>query len=263
MQKKIDISKCEKLIRIVNNPKGNMIYVHGFSGNFSNKNFLINYYREYNFFAINLPGHGDSKFNNEEIDFFHYVEVIKEFINELSLNEFILIGHSMGGAISIVVSQYFQKQIKLLILESPANITILDNWSTIKLLIPKNIIETTKIYNQLFYKIDSLFNTSKQKERFLLHELNLANGNDHLRKMLNKKKITNWMNLTSEYLVKNKVKTIVLLGQYDGVVKTKETITFFSSLNMFNYQIFIIKNSAHLPWYENRNDCFQIIDKYI
>lgn len=260
----MDISKYEKLIRRVDKAKGNIIYVHGFSGNFLNKKFLINHYNKYNFFAINLPGHGASKFNdNKEIDFFCYVEIIKEFINELSLDSFILIGHSMGGALSVVVSQYFQKQIKFMILESPANITITNNWNTIKLLIPKNIVETNKIYNKLFYKIDKLFQTNEQKERFLIHELNFANSNAHLKKMLDKDKIANWMNSTNECLIKNKVNTIVLLGEYDTIVQTKETIKLFESLNMDNYQIYVIKNSAHLPWYENRSDCFEIIDKYI
>lgn len=264
MKIKIDISQYEKLIRKVDNSKGNIIYIHGFSGNFLNKNFLVNYYNSYNFFAINLPGHGSSKFaNDKEMDFFYYIEIIKKFIIELSLDEFILIGHSMGGALSVVVSQYFQNQIKLMILEAPANITIINNWNTIKLLIPTNIIETNKIYNKLFYKIDNLFETKQQKDRFLIRELNFANSNNHLRTMLDIKKITNWMNVTNECLIKNKVNTVILLGEHDGIVKTKETIKLIESMNMNNYQIFVIKNSAHLPWYENKNDCFEIIDKYI
>ncbi|MEF9985154.1 MAG: alpha/beta hydrolase [Malacoplasma sp.] len=260
----IDISKCEKLIRIVDNPKGNIIYIHGFTGNYTNKKFMMEYYKEYNFFSINLPGHGNSKFDSKkEIDFHYFVEVIKSFINELNLTSFILIGHSMGGAISAVISQYFQKQIQLMILEAPANITIINNWDVIELLIPQDLKETEIIYNKLFYKLDSIFPNEKQKERFLMKELDFAKSNIDLKPMLEKDKIIEWMTLATECLKINNVNTIILLGKFDGIVIAEKTCEFFNGLNKDNYKVFIIDNSAHLPIYENRNESFKIIDEAI
>ena len=58
---------------------------------------------------INLPGHGSLEYSKKELDFDYITNVIKQYI--LSINkEVILIGHSFGGAISLVVNHKLKNQ---------------------------------------------------------------------------------------------------------------------------------------------------------
>ncbi len=58
---------------------------------------------EFNFIAIDLPGHGSSDgsaFSTVE----EYKDFVLEFIRRLELSEIILIGHSMGGGIAMLIA---------------------------------------------------------------------------------------------------------------------------------------------------------------
>jgi len=92
-----------------------IIFIHG-SGESSNiwKNQLklnINY----SLIAIDLPSHNKSEsFSKLSLDL--YVDVIKELVHSLKINEIILCGHSLGGA--VIQSFYFKypENVKALIL---------------------------------------------------------------------------------------------------------------------------------------------------
>ncbi|NIP38051.1 MAG: alpha/beta hydrolase, partial [Candidatus Dadabacteria bacterium] len=69
----------------------------------------------YNFVIPDLPGHGKSTGDGLK-SVAEYTEFIKEFINELGLNEIIFIGHSMGGAVAQLLALDKPDYIKALIL---------------------------------------------------------------------------------------------------------------------------------------------------
>jgi len=85
------------------NPGGKtpVVFCHGSGGNHRHWNLQVkrleNSTRPV---SLDLPGHGNSTGNPmEKIE--DYREVIREFVNELSLPPFFLAGHSMGGAIAL------------------------------------------------------------------------------------------------------------------------------------------------------------------
>jgi pimeloyl-ACP methyl ester carboxylesterase len=65
--------------------------------------------------AIDLPGHGESSGNVEE-SIEAYVLVMVEFLDKLEINQAVLAGHSMGGAIAQRMSLDYPDRVKGLIL---------------------------------------------------------------------------------------------------------------------------------------------------
>jgi pimeloyl-ACP methyl ester carboxylesterase len=82
--------------------KKTLFFVHGSGGD--HRIWTEQYTRlkhEFNIAAIDLPGHGLSEGPGEQ-DVLRYVEQVKEFIGVIALEKPVLIGHSLGAAISLV-----------------------------------------------------------------------------------------------------------------------------------------------------------------
>jgi len=80
--------------------KFNLVFVHGAGG--SHKNWLSqirHFSRGYNALALDLPGHGDSEGEGAE-SIAEYRDFVKAFLEALGLEKPVLVGHSMGGAIT-------------------------------------------------------------------------------------------------------------------------------------------------------------------
>ena len=57
--------------------------------------------------CIDLPGHGSSPFRNETISIELLAKEVKELLAYLSINTFTIIGHSLGGYVSLAVAELF------------------------------------------------------------------------------------------------------------------------------------------------------------
>jgi pimeloyl-ACP methyl ester carboxylesterase len=82
--------------------KMTLFFIHGSGGDHSI--WIEQYTRlkdEFNIAAIDLPGHGLSVGQGEQ-DVSQYVEWVRSFIGALALEKPVLIGHSLGAAISLV-----------------------------------------------------------------------------------------------------------------------------------------------------------------
>jgi pimeloyl-ACP methyl ester carboxylesterase len=110
--------------------------------------------------ALDLPGYGKSDKPNNSGMMTYYADVLNEFIEKLNLKDFILVGHSMGGQISITYSLMYPNKFEKLILLAPAGIEKFNDgqreWfkevmtPTLVRLTPVDAIETNFAYN--FYK---------------------------------------------------------------------------------------------------------------
>jgi pimeloyl-ACP methyl ester carboxylesterase len=74
---------------------------------------------KYHVIAPTHPGHGDSYCLPEAISGDVFIDAYREFISRLRIMPDIFIGHSFGGAIAIVLSQYFA-EVKVLAMDAPA-----------------------------------------------------------------------------------------------------------------------------------------------
>jgi len=88
-----------------------IVFIHGAGGNQRAWVNQVEYFK--NSLAINLPGHdgGEGKRSIDE-----YVEYVKHFLDERSLKEVVLVGHSMGGAIAQMFALKYPDYLKAVVL---------------------------------------------------------------------------------------------------------------------------------------------------
>jgi pyruvate dehydrogenase E2 component (dihydrolipoamide acetyltransferase) len=79
-----------------------VLLIHGFGGD--KNNWLFNHEAlasTNTVYALDLPGHGNSDKNIDDPTFSGFAKVLLGFADALKLEEFHLVGHSLGGAISL------------------------------------------------------------------------------------------------------------------------------------------------------------------
>lgn len=79
-----------------------LVFIHGNS--LSSKSFLSQFkaseFKKFRCIALDLPGHGESE-AAKDYDIFLFRDVVKDLIDQLSLQKVILVGHSLGGHIAL------------------------------------------------------------------------------------------------------------------------------------------------------------------
>ena len=100
-----------------------ILLVHGLASNSGFWRYAIPELAKYNrVIAVDLPGYGKSQKNAYPYSISFYAEQIKRFIDELKLKNVVLVGHSMGGQISIMFDLKYPGVLKKLVLAAPAGI---------------------------------------------------------------------------------------------------------------------------------------------
>jgi len=92
-----------------------LFFIHGSGGD--HRIWIRQYTKlndEFNIAAIDLPGHGLSDGRGEQ-DVSQYVELVKKFIDALALEKPVLIGHSLGAAISLVFTMKYGEMLAAIV----------------------------------------------------------------------------------------------------------------------------------------------------
>jgi pimeloyl-ACP methyl ester carboxylesterase len=117
--------------KVLNNPfisyidegKGEftLILIHGLASNAGFWRYNIpELSKHFRVIAVDLPGYGKSQKGNFSYSLSFYAETIKNLIDDLNLKNVVLVGHSMGGQISIIFALNYPDKLSKLILAAPA-----------------------------------------------------------------------------------------------------------------------------------------------
>jgi pimeloyl-ACP methyl ester carboxylesterase len=92
-----------------------LLYLHGLGS--SKRDFISAIYRkefqEYTIVAFDFPGCGNTNYPVEaSLDVNDLVEITQKFISDLGLDQLIIIGHSMGGLIGLLLSNKYGNTVK-------------------------------------------------------------------------------------------------------------------------------------------------------
>jgi pimeloyl-ACP methyl ester carboxylesterase len=101
-----------------------LIFIHGWCSNRSFWNEQLDTLSQlYKTIAIDLPGHGESGRNRNKWSISSFADDVESVVRNLKLDHFVLIGHSMGGLVSLEVASRLQdKVIGLIAIESISNV---------------------------------------------------------------------------------------------------------------------------------------------
>jgi len=120
LEKKTIALEFGEIVYVENDVQSNvkLVLVHGFGGNKDTWNWIVpEWVDKYHVFVIDLPGHGESVSNmtlNYTIT--DQAARLNQFVEAIGINNFYLLGHSMGGAVALRFAGDHEENLKSLIL---------------------------------------------------------------------------------------------------------------------------------------------------
>lgn len=223
--------------------KNVFIFLHGFGSEYASFSRIFSLFKKkkWPFFTFNFPGHGDNESTDtDQLKLNHFVDLVCDFIVQKKLNNVILIGHSMGGAVAVLVNKVIPLKIKALILVAPMNQTsfsvnkkrILDTFFKRNNSNHKDFVEHEEKRKSL---LKIAINAFKKRTTFktLYSDMvqNAKYGNDSLERAYE--------------MIGNKP-TLVILGANDIVTPTKASVDYLA--NKSDKIIFkVIDGVGHSP----------------
>lgn len=114
--------------------------------------------KKYHVIALDLPGFGLSAKPYGRYSPTHYARVIHALSNQLGFEQFHLVGHSMGGAVSVKFAELYPHKLTGLILVSAAG--IIDKTAFVKQFVDFSKFLNTNEYTERFVKQSAQLNIS-------------------------------------------------------------------------------------------------------
>jgi pimeloyl-ACP methyl ester carboxylesterase len=97
-----------------------IVYIHGFSGTGFEASFIRDYLgTDRRIIAPDLPGSGYSEKPDIEYSLEYFTDFVRDFIGTLEIDRYVLVGHSMGGMISIDFASTLPEGLERLVLIAP------------------------------------------------------------------------------------------------------------------------------------------------
>lgn len=100
-----------------------VILLHGWLGSWALwRNTIEELGKHFRTYALDFFGFGDSMDRTADFSVTNYVELVHQFMDRLGIVKAPLIGHSMGGTVSLgVASRYPERVVKVIVIGSPIN----------------------------------------------------------------------------------------------------------------------------------------------
>lgn len=219
-----------------------MLILHGWGGCINSMLPIINTYKEkYKIITLDFPGHGKS----DIVDGWNvkdYTNLIYSFLQNLNISELIVVGHSFGGRVGILLSATYPNLVKKLILIDSGG------------LIPKHSI---KYYVRLYtYKVGKqlmkLFIPNKEKYNTWLENERKKRGSNDYNSLIPEMRST-FIKVVNQnlkpYLSKIKCPTLLIWGEFD-----KDTPPYMGKImnkHIQNSKLFIFENCGHFSYLDN------------
>jgi pimeloyl-ACP methyl ester carboxylesterase len=206
---------------------------------FLNKNFRV--------IAIDLPGFGKSDKPKKVLSIEDYANDIEEFFNLLKIKNPILIGHSFGGRISIIVGSR-NKITKIILIDSAGIKPIRKPSYYIKVYTYKALknIGKIKLFNSYIEKIKGKMGSNDYKTaQGIMRQIMVRVVNTDLK----------------EYLPKILAPTLLLWGEKDTITPLKDAYVMKKLIN--DAGIVVFNNCGHYSFLEQPNETNIIINNFI
>lgn len=113
----------DKLNYIVKGKGKDIIVLHGWGANIQTVLPIVNILKDkFRVHAIDLPGFGKSEEPMQPIDSFEYANIVKAYMDKMKIKRVILVGHSFGGKLSIILGKKYPEMIEKIVLVNSAGL---------------------------------------------------------------------------------------------------------------------------------------------
>jgi pimeloyl-ACP methyl ester carboxylesterase len=219
--------------------------------------------KDYQVFALDLPGFGLSKGQYFEYSPHNYSLIIDWFIATKIQDKPILIGHSMGAAISLYYAANFSTNIEQLVLVDAAG--VLERTSFIKHLaeLPETTVEGPVIWSRVQSEISNFSSKWVEKTGEFYDPTKLLQQNHALRQVMLAEKPT--MNaalamIDTDYSILNYTNippTTLIWGEIDPIAPLRTGQALMAKLP--SAELKIIRDAGHVPMNSHTSQFNQIL----
>ncbi|OYU94953.1 MAG: hypothetical protein CFE21_14855 [Bacteroidetes bacterium B1(2017)] len=226
--------------------------------------------------AIDLPGNGLSSRGDYPYSMFFYAESLARFITQLDLQNVVLVGHSMGGQISLILSLRYPTLISKLVLLAPSGLEFYNDFecSMMKGLLSFGGMMYGDAMSLEAAIENSYYHEQKKDAKHIVKDLiHLMQGEQgkYWRKMVQ----TNIEAMLNEqvfkFLPQINQKTLIVFGKQDAFIpnklmhvgETTESIAKKGAALIPNCQVEIIHHSGHFVQIESADKVNALITKFI
>ncbi len=215
-----------------------LIIIHGWGGPQIWTNYVNTFAKQgFQLIVVHLPGFGDSKLpkNYKKLDSYKYAEYVAELLKDLGLEDSIILGHSLGGKIAVILNAKYGIGSKLILVACACfhrmypglwiktQIVKIAKWILSRTKFTKKLLQNKKLLKLV--ASDDYFNADLQLREVLKHVVN-----DDVR----------------DLMPKVKAKTLIIWGEKDNITPLIDGVC----ANRFikHSHIKIIKNVGHFPF---------------
>lgn len=113
----------EKLNYIVEGKGRDVIILHGWGANIITVVPIVNILKDrFRVHALDLPGFGESEEPRKPLDSFEYADIVRDYMDRMKIEKVILIGHSFGGKLSIILGSKYPERVEKIVLVNSAGL---------------------------------------------------------------------------------------------------------------------------------------------
>ncbi len=225
--------------------------------------------------AIDLPGYGKSSKGNYSYNMSYFSSVLKKFFVRLNIKSFYLVGHSMGGQISINFALSCPEYVKKLILISPAGIESFseEQSNLLKMFVTPSSVKLSD--NETIKKNISInFNTWDNKYNWLIEErINVTSASDFDGyTVAASKSVTGMLDEPTSGLLNNlQIPTMIIYGTKDNLIPNKyfhpnltaDELYKSAAKKIINCSVYPVENAGHLVMIEEPGKINQAILNFV
>ena len=139
-------------VRDDNPVKANVLFIPGIGCEYEDHRRFKDLLVSYNYYALNLPGHGRSQVPSyEQLSLVDLTNYVLDFIDARNLDSLVIIAHGTSCAIAAQLCQIIPQKIICNILVSPLDHTFVDDARQVRdILVPQTIHEIDQLYRMAF-----------------------------------------------------------------------------------------------------------------
>lgn len=235
--------------------KGSIVFIHGLDAS-SHYFFLINQsLLEYDCYFVGLPAHGLTPVNSKkELNIPAFAELFINWINEIDLKEFYLLGHSLGAGVASLVGFIVPQRVQKLILVCPYHYQYLNSFLNKKLfnawvLFPNPFLKfkTDVILKKLYIDYRNNYKTLPETrwDSISREYPRVARDISLLCLSLLNIKFNHELKMAQRNLI---MPTLVMVSKQDELIDYRLALKVFRNNSQISTYIF--NNSGHIPFIE-------------
>lgn len=253
------------LLRNNNKSKANILFIPGIGCEYADHARFKDLLVSYNYYAINLPAHGQSLIESyEKLSLQDLTNYVLQFIAEKKLDTLVIIAHGTSCAILAQLNQLIPDKIVANILVSPIDTTFIADAREVRDILVPRIDEQIDQYLRLILNDwDSKSFTNSKWISYKNYKLKLFN------------KFYKAMNIMYDYFLDSSIEnsleslysdmiipTMVVYGQDDGLLRVEQSIENFKHL-IPNVSLATIPLAGNMPFLENPNNYYSNVISFI